>query len=61
MKTGFIGVGNMGGAILKGYADSPQGQKDQIMIFSPNFFKKRRCFTFSCTCANDVRILTHLL
>ena len=36
MKTGFIGVGNMGGAILKGYAGSPQGQKDQIMIFDTN-------------------------
>lgn len=36
MKTGFIGVGNMGGAILKGYADSPQGQKDQIMIYDTN-------------------------
>ncbi|MBQ9060669.1 MAG: pyrroline-5-carboxylate reductase [Firmicutes bacterium] len=36
MKTGFIGVGNMGGAILKGYAGSPQGQKDQIMIYDTN-------------------------
>lgn len=33
MKTGFIGVGNMGGAILKGYAGSQQGKKDQIMIY----------------------------
>lgn len=33
MKTGFIGVGNMGGAILTGYAASTQGQKDQIMIY----------------------------
>lgn len=36
MKTGFIGVGNMGGAILKGYAASEQGKKDQIMIFDTN-------------------------
>ncbi|MBQ9015817.1 MAG: pyrroline-5-carboxylate reductase [Firmicutes bacterium] len=36
MRTGFIGVGNMGGAILTGYAASPQGQKDQIMIFDTN-------------------------
>ena len=32
MKTGFIGVGNMGGAILTGYASSPRGKKDHIMI-----------------------------
>lgn len=36
MKTGFIGVGNMGGAILKGYAASEQGKKDRIMICDPN-------------------------
>ena len=33
MKTGFIGVGNMGGAILRGYAGSAQGKKDQIMLY----------------------------
>ena len=36
MKTGFIGVGNMGGAILKGYAKSEQGAKDRIMICDSN-------------------------
>lgn len=36
MKTGFIGIGNMGGAILKGYAASKQGAKDQIMICDKN-------------------------
>ena len=36
MKTGFIGVGNMGGAILQGYAASPQGAKDRIMIYDKN-------------------------
>lgn len=36
MKTGFIGVGNMGGAILTGYAASDQGKKDLIMICDKN-------------------------
>ena len=36
MKTGFIGVGNMGGAILEGYAASEQGAKDRIMIYDKN-------------------------
>ena len=36
MKTGFIGIGNMGGAILRGYASSSQGEKDRIMICDPN-------------------------
>ena len=36
MKTGFIGVGNMGGAVLKGYAKSAQGAKDRIMICDLN-------------------------
>ena len=36
MKAGFIGVGNMGGAILTGYAASPQGKKDRIMIYDTN-------------------------
>lgn len=31
-KTGFIGIGNMGGAILSGYASSPRGKEDHIMI-----------------------------
>lgn len=40
MKTGFIGVGNMGGAILKGYASSPGGARDQIMLCDKN---EKRC------------------
>lgn len=40
MKTGFIGVGNMGGAILQGYAKSPESAKDRIMICDAN---KARC------------------
>lgn len=32
METGFIGIGNMGGAILTGYASSPKGRKDRIMV-----------------------------
>ena len=36
MKTGFIGVGNMGGAILKSYASSPAGKKDRNLICDQN-------------------------
>ena len=32
MKTGFIGIGNMGGAILSSYASSDTSRTDQIMI-----------------------------
>lgn len=39
MKTGFIGVGNMGGAILKGYAKSAQGEKDRIMMCDRDFHR----------------------
>lgn len=43
MKTGFIGVGNMGGAILKGYAASPRGKRDRIMICDKN---RKKCEAF---------------
>lgn len=32
MKIGFIGTGNMGGAILKGYAKSPASRENEILI-----------------------------
>lgn len=32
MKIGFIGTGNMGGAILKGYANSPASDGNEILI-----------------------------
>ncbi len=32
MKVGFIGIGNMGGSILKGYAKSSVGTGNQILI-----------------------------
>ena len=32
MKVGFIGIGNMGGSILKGYAKSTVGTGNQILI-----------------------------
>lgn len=43
MKTGFIGIGNMGGAILTGYASSPKGRADRIMICDK---KKATCEAF---------------
>ncbi len=36
MKTGFIGIGNMGGAILDSYASSPAGAADEIRICDLN-------------------------
>ena len=32
MKIGFIGIGNMGGSILKGYANSPASAGNEILI-----------------------------
>ena len=32
MKTGFIGIGNMGGALFGSYASSEAGRSDRIMI-----------------------------
>ena len=32
MKTGFIGIGNMGGALFESYASSESSRGDQIMI-----------------------------
>ena len=32
MKTGFIGIGNMGGALFDSYASSKEGRDDRIMI-----------------------------
>ena len=40
MKIGFIGIGNMGGAILTGYAASPKSQKDDFFIYDKDL---RRC------------------
>lgn len=33
MKIGFIGIGNMGGAILSGYAASGKAENNQLMAF----------------------------
>lgn len=33
MKIGFIGAGNMGGAILKGYANTAAQKGDQILVY----------------------------
>ena len=36
MNIGFIGIGNMGGAILSGYASSESSSKDRFMAFDMN-------------------------
>lgn len=36
MDIGFIGIGNMGGAILSGYASSESSSKDRLMAFDMN-------------------------
>lgn len=36
MKIGFIGIGNMGGAILSGYATSENAEDHQLMAFDMN-------------------------
>lgn len=36
MKIGFVGIGNMGGAILTGYADSEASNGQQLFAFDPN-------------------------
>ncbi len=36
MKIGFIGIGNMGGAILSGYAASDSSSRDQLYAFDLN-------------------------
>ena len=36
MKIGFIGIGNMGGAILSGYANSGKANNHQLMAFDMN-------------------------
>lgn len=36
MKIGFIGIGNMGGAILAGYAGSGKAENHQLMAFDMN-------------------------
>lgn len=36
MKIGFIGIGNMGGAILSGYISSGNSEAHQLMIFDRN-------------------------
>ena len=40
MKIGFIGAGNMGGAILKGYAKTAAQNGDQILVFDINEEKR---------------------
>lgn len=36
MNIGFIGIGNMGGAILSGYASSPASSEDRFLAFDMN-------------------------
>ncbi|MDO4546158.1 MAG: pyrroline-5-carboxylate reductase, partial [Bacillota bacterium] len=36
MKAGFIGIGNMGGAILSGFAASPGGRGAELLAFDRN-------------------------
>ena len=64
MKTGFIGVGNMGGAILQGYAASPQGAKDRIMIYDKNgdilSENRKKYLTFNIS-ENSIRVNVQLL
>lgn len=36
MKIGFIGIGNMGGAILSGYAAAEKAKDDQLLAFDMN-------------------------
>lgn len=42
MKIGFIGTGNMGGAILKGYADSENASGNEIFICNRTDEKSRK-------------------
>jgi len=34
MRTGFIGTGNMGGAIIRGYAKNTEGKNNEIFCFN---------------------------
>ncbi len=50
MKIGFVGVGNMGSAILKGYYHIAQKKKDIIFVFDENKEKMQ-------TLLNDMQML----
>lgn len=42
MKIGFIGAGNMGGAILTGYAPTAKARSHSLMVYDPNEEKQRQ-------------------
>lgn len=41
MKIGFIGAGNMGGAILRGYAPHAAASDHKILVYGPNQDKRK--------------------
>lgn len=41
MKIGFIGIGNMGGAILSGYAASEASEGKELLVYSTNRAKNQ--------------------
>lgn len=42
MKVGFIGAGNMGGAILRGYAPTAKKQNNEITVYVPSADKRKK-------------------
>ena len=40
MKIGFIGAGNMGGAILRGYAPFANEDGNEILVYTPTVEKR---------------------
>lgn len=47
MKIGFIGAGNMGGAVLRGYAPQAEGQGNELFVYVPDE-KKRSAIACEC-------------
>ncbi|MBQ7013590.1 MAG: NAD(P)-binding domain-containing protein, partial [Oscillospiraceae bacterium] len=58
ITVGFIGAGNMGYAIMKGAAESPQAANMSISAFDPDAEKCARLAEFGVTaCASGREVL----
>ena len=58
MKVGFIGIGNMGGAIFKGFMEKNRNGADEIFVFDTDSGKldavKGANGVFPCKCINEL-------
>ena len=55
MKIGFIGAGNMGGAILRGYAPFANEDGNEILVYTPTVEKREAIARETGATATDGR------